>query len=299
MAYQALVEKGTIFMRLTAEQACLNVDYEKCTQCGLCTKICWTHAMVKNQQGYPVMSQADPSDSWHSCWACQRCMAVCPTGALSICGKDPSRSVLTADRPSPQAVETLMLTRRTCRNYKDEDVDRATLEHILKIVGNAPSGGCHQQVEFTVFPDKETFARFKHYFWERVQQNAEQGIFPEGFNEKDFALVKKGMDHGKDVIFRGAPNLLLIHAAMDRGDWVVDTGIAMSYAELLFNAYGLGTVVASFAGAALKRLPDVRTRLGIPENHVLQCPLIFGVPAITFPRGVQRFDHLKIHTANF
>ena len=69
MAYQALVEKGTIFMRLTAEQACLNVDYEKCTQCGLCTKICWTHAMVKNQQGYPVMSQADPSDSWHSCWA--------------------------------------------------------------------------------------------------------------------------------------------------------------------------------------------------------------------------------------
>ena len=90
-------------MRLTAAQACLKVDYNKCTKCGLCTKICWTHAMVKNQEGYPVMSQSDPSDSWHSCWACQRCMAVCPTSALSICGKDPADSVLTADRPSPQA----------------------------------------------------------------------------------------------------------------------------------------------------------------------------------------------------
>ena len=36
--------------------------------------------------------------------------------------------------------------------------------------------------------------------------------------------MKKGMDHGKDVI--SAPNVLLIHAAMTRGDWVVDTSIA-------------------------------------------------------------------------
>lgn len=150
-----------------------------------------------------------------------------------------------------------------------------------------------------MFPDREAFARFKDIFWKRVQENAEQGIYPEGFGAHDHALVKKGMDRGNDVIFRGAPNVLLIHAAMDRGNWVVDTGIALSYAELLFNAYGLGTVVASFAGAALKRLPDLRAQLGIPEDHFLQCPLVFGIPAITFPRGVQRFDHLKIHTADF
>lgn len=281
-------------MRLTAQEANLKVDLDKCTRCGLCTKICWTHAMVKNQEGYPVMSQTDPSDSWHSCWACQRCMAVCPTGALSICGKDPANSVLTSDRPAPEAVETLILTRRTCRNYKEEDVDPALLAHILRIVGNAPSGGCHQQVAFTTFPNGQVFARFKAYFWQRVQENAQQGIYPEGFSAHDFALVKKGMDRGKDVIFRGAPNVLFIHAPMNRGDWVVDTGIAMTYAELLFNAYGLGTVIASFAGAALKTLPDVRAKLGIPEDHFLQCPLIFGVPAITFPRGVQRFDHLNV-----
>ena len=283
-------------MRITAAEAQLRVDTEKCTRCGLCTHICWTHAMVKNSEGLPVMSQTDPSDGWHSCWACQRCMAVCPTGALSICGKDPADSPLTANNPTPAQVENLMLTRRTCRDYQDKDVDPALVQHILRVIGNAPSAGCHQQVEFSVFPSKEVFGRFREYFWKRVQENAAKGIYPVGFGANDYALVKKGMDHGKDVIFRNAPNLLLVHAAMDRGNWEVDTGIAMTYAELLFNAYGLGTVVASFAGAALKTLPDVRAELGIPEDHFLQCPLIFGVPSVEFPRGVQRYDHLKVTT---
>lgn len=286
-------------MRITAEEAHLSIDRDKCTKCGLCTHICWTHAMVKDDEGFPVMRQVDMSNAWHSCWACQRCLAVCPTAALSICGKDPADSVPASAKPSPESVDALILNRRTCRDYKDQDVDQDTLQHILRIAGTAPSAGCHQQVEFTTFPDKETFARFKTYFWQRVCENAEKGIFPEGFDEKDFALVKRGMDRGKDVVFRGAPNVLLIHAAMDRGNWEIDTGIAMTYSELLFNAYGMGTVVASFAGAALKRLPDVRAQLGIPEDHFLQCPLLFGIPAFTFPRGVQRFDHLKIHSAKF
>ena len=65
-------------MRITAKEANLVVDRSKCSRCGRCTHICWTHAMVKDSEGYPVMSQTDPSDTWHSCWACQRCMAVCP-----------------------------------------------------------------------------------------------------------------------------------------------------------------------------------------------------------------------------
>ena len=286
-------------MRINAQEAHLRVDRDKCVKCGLCTHICWTHAMVKDDQGSPVMNQVDLSDTWHSCWACQRCMAICPTGALSICGKNPAQSVVLANRPTPKEVEALMLTRRTCRDYKDEDVNWTMIQQMLRVVGNAPSSGCHQQVEFTVFHDKSSFARFKAYFWQRVCANAERGIYPEGFSEKDFALVKKGMDKGKDVVFRGAPHLLLVHAPMTRGDWTVDTAIALSYAELLFNAYGLGTVVASFVGAALKRLPDVMTQLGIPEGNFLQCPLLFGIPALTFPRGVQRFDHLKIHMIQF
>lgn len=226
-------------------------------------------------------------------------MSVCPTGALGICGKDPADSVPKSSMPSPEAVDALMLNRRTCRDYKDQDVDPVLLQHMLQIVGTAPSAGCHQQVEFTTFPDKESFARFKTYFWDKVVENAEQGIYPFGFSDKDFALVKRGMDRGKDVVFRGAPNVLLIHAPMDRGNWEVDTAIAMTYAELLFNANGLGTVIASFAGAALKTLPEVRVQLGIPEDHFLQCPLLFGVPSITFSRGVQRFDHLKVHLVDF
>lgn len=282
-------------MRLTAQEANLIVDQEKCTRCGLCTRICWTHAMVKNPDGFPVMTQADPSDIWHSCWACQRCMAVCPTGALQICGKKPEDSIPASEVPSPAAVEALLLNRRTCRDFKDENIPYETIEHILSIVANAPNAGCHQQLEFSVISNREALQRFRDHLWQRICENAEQGIFPQGFSEKDFLLVKKGMDRGKDVVCRNASHLLLIHEPMAREGYTVDTAIALSYAELLFNAYGYGTVVASFCWAALKTLPDVCEELGIPASHYLQCPLLFGVPAITFPRGVQRFDHLVIH----
>jgi nitroreductase/NAD-dependent dihydropyrimidine dehydrogenase PreA subunit len=285
-------------MRINAKEANLIIDQEKCTRCGLCTHICWTHAMVKGPDGIPVMSQTDPSDTWHSCWACQRCLAVCPTGALQICGKKPEDSVAASAMPSPESVDALMLNRRTCRDYKDENIPLAEIEHLLKIVGNAPSAGCNQEVQFSVIADKDVLKRFSTHFWERICENASKGIYPDGFSEKDFLLVKKGMDHGKDVVFRGAPHLLLIHTPAGKEGRTVDAAIAMTYAELLFNSHGYGTVVASFAWAALKTLPDVREELGIPADHFLQCPLLFGVPSITFPRGVQRFDHLKIHVVS-
>ncbi len=281
-------------MRITGKEANLIIDTEKCTRCGICTHICWTHAMVKSPEGYPVMTQTDPSDTWHSCWACQRCMAVCPTGALQICGKKPEDSVPASAMPDPKSVDALMLNRRTCRDFKQENIPLETIHHILKIVGTAPSAGCNQEVEFSVISDLNDIRRLRDHLWARICENAAKGIYPEGFSEADFLLVKKGMDHGKDVVFRNAPHLLLIHNPKFREAHMVDAGIAMTYAELLLNAYGYGTVVASFAWAALKTLPDVRAELGIPEDHYLYCPLLFGIPSITFPRGVQRFDHLKV-----
>lgn len=282
-------------MRLTAQEANLIIDKDKCTQCGLCTHICWTHAMVKNEDGYPVMREVDPSNRWHSCWACQRCMAVCPTGALQICGKKPEDSIPAEAVPSPETVKALLLNRRTCRDFTEENVPYSDIEKILRIVSSAPNAGCDQKVEFSVISDRKTLLKFRDHLWARICENAEQGIYPNGFSEKDFLLVKKGMDRGKDVVCRNASHLLLIHEPTTREGYTVDTGIALTYAELLLNAYGYGTVIASFCWAALKTLPDVCEELGIPADHYLQCPLLFGVPAIRFPRGVQRFDALNIH----
>ena len=281
-------------MRLSAQEAKLFIDQAKCTRCGLCTHICWTHAMVKDAEGYPVMKQTDPGDTWHSCWACQRCMAVCPTGALQICGKRPEDSIPASAVPAPEAVEALLLNRRTCRDYLEENVPYADIERILRIVSAAPNAGCHQQVAFSVISDRKALLRFRNHLWARILENAQQGVYPTGFSEQDFLLVKKGMDHGKDVICRNASHLLLIHAPAQREGHTVDTAIALTYAELLFNAYGYGTLVASFCWAALKTLPDVREELGIPADHYLQCPLLFGKPSVVFQRGVQRFDCLKI-----
>lgn len=285
-------------MRLTAAQSNLQIDKEKCTQCGVCTHICWTHAMKKGEDGYPVMSQNDPSDSWHSCWGCQRCMASCPTGALGICGKKPEDSATPDQRPTPESVDALVLTRRTCRDFKQEDIPLEKINHILSLAATAPSAGCNQQVRFSVVTQKEVMKKLSKKLWQGLLDNAEQGIFPgseEGFNEKDFRLVERGINHGKDVIFRNAPHMLLIHAPKSPGSPTIDTAIALTYGELLFSAHGFGTVVASFGGTSLRSLPGLLEELGIPEDHFLQAPLLFGIPSLTFPRGTQRFDHMTPH----
>jgi ferredoxin len=68
------------------------IDKEKCTKCGICYDICWNGCILKGESGYPQMPEREIKDEWFMCWECHRCLAYCPTGAISICGKDPANS---------------------------------------------------------------------------------------------------------------------------------------------------------------------------------------------------------------
>ena len=66
----------------------LVIDKTKCIKCGTCEKICWNGALkLSSEDGYPKQTITEIIDEWHLCWECQRCMAVCPTGALGIVDK--------------------------------------------------------------------------------------------------------------------------------------------------------------------------------------------------------------------
>ena len=66
-------------------------DIDKCTGCGLCTKVCGT-SVLHVIDGVACM---DPVTEvgWDGCFRCQHCLAVCPEGAISILGKDPADSL--------------------------------------------------------------------------------------------------------------------------------------------------------------------------------------------------------------
>lgn len=80
----------------TAAGKKLEVDREKCRQCGICAKLCPTHNIVMGEDDHPRFGD--------TCEVCMRCLCFCPTEAISIPGKDFARyrAVKAKDLLSPK-----------------------------------------------------------------------------------------------------------------------------------------------------------------------------------------------------
>lgn len=271
------------------------VNREKCIHCGRCADICWNGAMQMGPDGYPYMSITELTDEWKMCWECQRCMAGCPTGALSILGKDPADMLPRELIPSPRQMDALITNRRSCRKFRQENVDRDLIRHILKICGNSPTGSCNQIYEFTVIDDIRVMKEFTDILRDEMLAETARGNNPPRFDDGDMAMIKSHYDAGEEFCFRGAPHLLAAHAPIGKGEWVFDTAIALAYAELAMTCNDLGFIYVSTPWAALQTCPRARAFLQIPENHYISCLVGFGKPEYQFVRGVQRSDALKIN----
>lgn len=68
------------------------VDKSKCIGCGKCVNTCSGMVLSLGKEGYPQMRDFERF-GWRGCWRCQHCLAVCPTGAISIFDKEPENSL--------------------------------------------------------------------------------------------------------------------------------------------------------------------------------------------------------------
>ena len=89
------------------------VDKEKCTGCGLCVKDCSTVAIKLDENNNPYMTEKGNTN----CMECQHCLAICPTGAISILGRNPEGSSSIEDF-SPENILNTIKTRKSCRHFK-------------------------------------------------------------------------------------------------------------------------------------------------------------------------------------
>ena len=142
------------------------VDGSKCVSCGACVRDCAFRAL-KMEGGAPRMAFPD------RCMKCQHCLAVCPTGAVTFDGKRPEDSVPVKDLPLPslESVENWLRTRRSMRYFAAEDVERATLERILSVLGNTPTGCNARALTFTCFPTRASMDGFRRDFISVIERH--------------------------------------------------------------------------------------------------------------------------------
>jgi nitroreductase/NAD-dependent dihydropyrimidine dehydrogenase PreA subunit len=258
------------------------VDEERCIECGECALEC--------PAGVISMDTTPKFDEEGGCFRCQHCLAVCPTGAVSILGRNPDESeALAGSFPSPGQMTALIKGRRSVRRYRDEDVAAALIDKLLDIAGHAPTGVNAQDVLFTVVRERSVMNELRREVLERLGKIKEDGGLPEGFiGQYMGGAVKLGQEEGREIIFRGAPQLLITSGPRDSPCPAQDTLIALTTFQLIAHVHDLGTVWDGMFMMALSLCPELATRLGIPEQHLVGYAMAFGRPAVEYHRTVQR-----------
>ena len=132
------------------------VNNEKCIHCGKCINDCMGHALKFDENQIPVFDAT-------KCIKCQHCLAICPTGALSICGKNPEESDLPDNLPEASKVLNLIKTRRSYRHYKYENVDRDLMEKLKNMLNWTPTGVNNHRLHFSFIEDIEVMDDFRSY----------------------------------------------------------------------------------------------------------------------------------------
>lgn len=102
-------------------------------------------------------------------------------------------------------------------------------------------------------------------------------------------IIEAWKKSATDILFRGAPHLLVVSSLKESASPMQDCIIALSTFELYAQSRGVGTIWNGLATLTISELvPSLKQRLGIPENHKIGYVMGFGYPAVRYERSVDR-----------
>ncbi|MBL7076741.1 MAG: nitroreductase family protein [Kiritimatiellae bacterium] len=261
-----------------------HVDESLCTHCKECARDCPSRVIALSDDGIPSLTP----EAEQNCIRCQHCLAICPTGAISILGKQPGDSLVLdpSALPTLDAMEQLVCGRRTTRRYKPENVSPETIQRLLDATAHAPTGANRRALTFAVIDDRDEMKSIRQRVMEALQSAIEAGSVPEELAYLH-AAVPAFFKYRADLVFRGAPHLLLVSAGPDALCPNEDVVIALSTFEMLATAAGLGTTWCGMLQMVLESVPELKSLFDLPDDHTYYA-MLFGIPKVKYARATQR-----------
>mgnify|MGYP000176748619 CR=1 FL=1 len=256
------------------------INEQTCNQDGICVAAC-PAGIIEMQKGeYP----APVTGAEDICIRCGHCVAVCPTGSLShsemSMGKCPQ--VQKELDLSLEQGEQFLRARRSIRTYKEKSVPENELLKLIELARYAPTGHNSQSVEWLVLGNKDELKHLAGIIadWMRWMLN----------NMSEVALslqmdrAIRGWEKGVDTILRGAPTVIVAHAAKNDMFAPTSSTIALSYLELAATGMGLGCCWAGYFNAAATTFPPMTKALLLPEGHQCMGSMMVGYPKFRYHR---------------
>ncbi|MBE7711606.1 MAG: 4Fe-4S dicluster domain-containing protein [Cyanobacteria bacterium SIG31] len=257
----------------------IKIDKEKCIKCGACIKDCLTYSLEKDEEGFAKVSERDEN----LCISCQHCFAICPTGAITFDSKNPQDATV-PNFGVPDDILNLIKSRRSIRQYKDEEISSEHFEKIKEMLPYIPTGCNFNGLHFSIIETKSAMDSIRNYTVEKLLK-----IISNKYTAKyagKFVRFKSAFEQGEDVIFRGAPHMIVVSSNIKSPCANVDPIIALSYIELYAQSLGIGTCWCGFAQACFKLMPKLSEMINVPDGYKPVYAMLIGYPAVKYQRNI-------------
>ncbi len=259
----------------------ITIDREKCNQDGICVSECPAQILVmEKNEGFPV-----PSPEFEEyCIRCGHCVAVCPSGALSLDWLEPEncRKMDNDLALPPEQAEQFLRGRRSIRSFKEKTVPKETLEKLLEVACSAPSAKNKQPWHWIVVQEPQEVQRVAGLVVEGMQAFLDSD--PEEGKIRGYHRVVAAWDLGIDRVCREAPHLIIVHAEQDWTFAPEDTALALSLLDLYATSIGLGVCWGGYIYKAINAFPPLFDALGLPKGHLAFGAVMVGYPKFKYQR---------------
>lgn len=283
--------------------AAVLIDYTKCSACGACVEVC---------TGYPLHMEGGRLEidqtRGFGCIACGACIVVCPTDAIQISGRDLSPEDVfnippSASRADYEQLNALMLSRRSTRVFKSQEIEAETIQKILAAASTAPVGIPPTEVGVCVFQTRKAVVELRTYLTSEMRKwrwmfsplalmlmrpfiGKENAAMFRDFMATALEIYTSGGQGGKDWFFYDAPLAMYFYGTpyTDPADAVIPA----TYAMLAGEALGLGTCMLGFPGYIFQYSRKARQKYHLPEKIQPGLMVIFGYPAFRYRKAIRR-----------
>lgn len=255
------------------------IDSEKCIGCASCVKDCITYSLEMNEGNKAQIA----NDGESRCVSCQHCFAICPTGAITFEGKNP-QDAETPHFGNPEDILKLIKSRRSIRQFKEEEISEDDWNKIKSMLPYIPTGCNYNGLHFSLVESRSVMNKLREYTREKLLK-----LISNRFTSKyagKFARFKTAFENGEDVIFRQAPAMIVVSSSIKAPCANVDPIIALSYIELYANSLGLGTCWCGFAQSCFKLMPKLSEFVKIPDGYKPVYAMLIGYPSVSYQRVV-------------
>ncbi|MBL8016066.1 MAG: nitroreductase family protein [Ignavibacteria bacterium] len=287
----------------TNESAHVFLKHEKCNDCGLCAEVCKDFTIVM-ENGKVKISKTP----LFGCIACGQCAAICPHDAISIAGRTlhsndfvelPAKKM----RASYASLYDLLLSRRSIRDFRDEEIPQNLVGKILDAAVTAPMGIPPSDVGVIVFKGKEKVRNFSFDFitelvkMKKIFSRPLLAVMRPFMSKADYEVSKsflvplisffeKTKKQDRNFLLYDAPLAMYFYNSGYCDP--CDPYIPATYAMIAAHSMGLGCCMIGSIAPFIKRMRKLKAKYGIPAGAKDGIFLIFGYPKYKYRKAIKR-----------